>query len=117
MGAHNISLTQYRHWIEKPAYALHPSHPKDIYKSDDLSTLSTLLTSDAVRSKVEEYGKLAEAFPFKYGGLGSGLSRDEMIELAEQFWRIHSSYNSDPQFGELDLSDSLGSEGEYELDD
>ncbi|TIB79010.1 tubulin nucleotide-binding domain-like protein [Wallemia mellicola] len=106
-----------RYWIDKPAYALHPSHSKDIYKDDDLSTLSTLLTSDAVRSKVEEHGKLAESFPFKYGGLGSGLSRDEMIELAEQFWRIHSSYNSDPQFGELDLSDSLGSEGEYELDD
>ncbi|TIC01471.1 fumarate hydratase, partial [Wallemia mellicola] len=99
-----------RYWIDKPAYALHPSHSKDIYKDDDLSTLSTLLTSDAVRSKVEEHGKLAESFPFKYGGLGSGLSRDEMIELAEQFWRIHSSYNSDPQFGELDLSDSLGSE-------
>ncbi|TIB74470.1 tubulin nucleotide-binding domain-like protein [Wallemia mellicola] len=99
-----------RYWIDKPAYALHPSHSKDIYKDDDLSTLSTLLTSDAVRSKVEEHGKLAESFPFKYGGLGSGLSRDEMIELAEQFWRIHSSYNSDPQFGELNLSDSLGSE-------
>ncbi|TIB40851.1 hypothetical protein E3P83_02565 [Wallemia ichthyophaga] len=99
-----------RHWIDSPAYKPHPSHPAGMYEDDEISTLSSLTTSDAVRSKLEEFGKVSESFPFKYGGMGSGYSRDEMVEIGESYWKMHSAYNSDPQFGDIDINDSEGSE-------
>lgn len=113
---HDRRLTCKRYWIDNPAYKPHPSHPAGLYKEDAISTFSSLSTSDAIRPKLEEFGKVAESFPFKYGGMGSGYSRDEMVEVAESFWRLHSAYNSDPQFGELDISDSEGSEGGYDIE-